>query len=71
MNKTGTFLDDLPAYVRDAYEIVGNQPTYALRNMIHAIDLIPSWEQTGAEWVDAQERLDAAKLVLAYRRRAA
>ncbi len=68
-NRTRTFLDDLPGDVRAAYKIVGNQPTYALRNMVVAIGLTPSWEQSGNRWDETQERLDAVKLILAYRRR--
>ena len=47
----------------EAKAIVGNQPTFALRNMIKALDMLP-WLNTAAD----VERQAAARVVLASRR---
>lgn len=44
--------------------IVGNQPTWALRNMVKALGMLP-WLNTA----DDLERLEAAKVVIRARRR--
>ena len=49
--------------IEEAQAIVGNQPTYALRNMVRALNMMP-WLNTAADI----ERLAAAKVVLKSRR---
>jgi len=46
----------------DAKKIVGNQPRYALRNMVKALSMSP-WLNTAAD----TQRLEAAKILLANR----
>jgi hypothetical protein len=48
--------------VEQAKAIVGNQPTYALRNMVRAINMFP-WINTDADL----ERQEAAKVVIRSR----
>ena len=45
-----------------AREIIGNQPAWAVRRMVHALSLLP-WLNTAEE----DQRLEAAKIVLALR----
>jgi len=49
--------------LQDAKAIVGNQPTYALRNMVKALQMLP-WLNTEED----KQRLAAAKVVLASRK---
>jgi len=49
--------------LNEAKRIVGHQPTYALRDMVTALDSFP-WTLT----VEDKERRDAALVVLASRR---
>jgi hypothetical protein len=49
--------------LEQAKVIVGNQPTFALRNMVRALDMLP-WLNTDKD----RERQAAAKVVLASRR---
>ena len=58
-----TWLDDLPADLRAAYRIVGNQDRASLRNMVRALESLPLLNTA-----DDDKRLAAAKLIL--RRRA-
>jgi hypothetical protein len=46
----------------EARAIVGNQPTYALRNMIRALDMF-AWINTDAD----RERQEAARVVIRSR----
>lgn len=48
----------------EAKAIVGNQPTWALQNMIKALQLLP-WRNTAEDI----ERLEAAKIVIKERRK--
>ena len=48
--------------IEQARKIVGNQPDWAIKNMIKALS-IHSWLNTSED----QERLLAAKIVLKYR----
>ena len=43
----------------EAKKIVGNQPTYALKNMVKALQMLP-YLNTAEEW----KRLEAAQIVL-------
>ncbi len=49
--------------LNDAKEIVGNQPTTALYNMIEALDGPLRYKNTEEEW----QRLEAARIVLRNR----
>ena len=49
--------------LNEAKAIVGNQPTFALRNMVKALDMLP-WLNTDAD----RERQEAARIVLRSRR---
>ena len=60
----GDFRDDLPAQVIKAMQIVGNQPTWSLRNMVFALELMPPWDQTDKK----TQTLAAAKVVLEHRK---
>ncbi len=46
-----------------ARALVGNQPTYALRNMVRALDMLP-YLNTDAD----RERQTAARVILASRK---
>jgi hypothetical protein len=46
-----------------AQRLVGNQPTYALRNMVKALGML-TWLNTPED----ERRLEAAKLILADRK---
>ncbi len=48
--------------IEEAKRIVGNEPTYALRNMVKALDMLP-WLNTD----DDLERQEAARVVLRNR----
>lgn len=43
----------------EAYKIIGNQPTYAVRNMVHALSML-----TFLNTPDDETRLQAAKIWL-------
>lgn len=47
--------------IKKAHAIVGNQPRYAVRNMVKALSL-HTWLNT----VEENERLEAAKIVLRH-----
>lgn len=47
--------------IRRAHSIVGNQPRYALRNMVKALSMLPRLNT-----VEENERLAAAKIVLRH-----
>ena len=47
----------------EAKKIVGNQPTWALKNMVKALNMLP-WLNTDED----KQRLQAAKVVLKTRR---
>ena len=47
----------------EAKKIVGNQPTWALKNMVKALKMLP-WRNTAEDL----ERLTAAKIVLKDRK---
>lgn len=49
--------------VNEAKAIVGNQPTYALRNMVKALNIL-TWLNTEAD----ERRLEAARIVLRDRK---
>jgi hypothetical protein len=49
--------------LEQARKIVGNQPMFALRNMVKALKMC-QWLNTEADW----ERLKAAQLILRNRR---
>lgn len=49
--------------LQEAKALVGNQPTFALRNMVKALNMLPYLNTA-----DDLERLEAAKLVLKSRR---
>lgn len=49
--------------LEEAKSIVGNQPTWALKNMIKALNLFPRLN-TSEDW----KRLEAAKIVLKSRK---
>ena len=48
--------------LEEAKKIVGNQPTWALKNMVKALNMLP-WRNTAEDL----ERLTAAKIVLKER----
>ena len=48
--------------IEEAKKIVGNQPTWALKNMVKALQMLP-WRNT----VEDEQRLIAAKIVLKER----
>jgi len=48
--------------IEEAKKIVGNQPTWALKNMVKALNMLP-WRNTAEDL----ERLTAAKIVLKER----
>ena len=50
---------------QDARKLVGNQPTYALKNMVKALNMLP-WLNTPQD----ERRLEAAKLLIRERREA-
>ena len=58
-----TYLDDMPVALRQAYQIVGNQPMFALKNMVRALESMP-----GLNTEDDELRLSAAKYILSTRR---
>ena len=60
-----TWLDDItdPA-IRQAYKIVGNQPAWALRNMVRALESLPMLNTA-----EDNKRLEAAKFLLRRPRR--
>ena len=47
--------------IRQASSIVGNQPRYAVRNMVKALSMMPRLNT-----VEENERLEAAKIVLRH-----
>ena len=47
--------------IRRAHSIVGNQPRYAVRNMVKALSMMPRLNT-----VEENERLEAAKIVLRH-----
>lgn len=47
----------------EARELVGNQPTWALKNMVKALSMM-TWRNTGED----EKRLAAAKLIIKERR---
>ena len=49
--------------IEEAKKIVGNQPTWALKNMVKALSMLP-WLNTAED----KERLDAAKIILKSRK---
>jgi hypothetical protein len=49
--------------LEEAKKIVGNQPTWALKNMVKALNMLP-WLNTAED----KERLVAAKIVLKDRK---
>jgi hypothetical protein len=49
--------------IEEAKKIVGNQPTWALKNMVKALNMLP-WRNT----VEDEQRLIAAKIVLKDRK---
>lgn len=49
--------------IDQAKKIVGNQPTWALKNMVKALNMLP-WLNTAED----EERLVAAKIVLKDRK---
>ena len=49
--------------IEEARRIVGNQPTFALRNMVTALQMLP-WMNTDED----RERLEAARMVLRDRK---
>ena len=49
---------------QDARELVGNQPTYALRNMVKALNML-TWLNTPED----ERRLEAAEFLIKERRR--
>ena len=53
---------DCPMTIDQAKKIVGNQPTWALKNMVKALQMLP-WRNT----TEDEQRLLAAKVVLKER----
>ena len=53
---------DCPMTIDQAKKIVGNQPTWALKNMVKALQMLP-WRNT----TEDEQRLLAAKVVLKKR----
>jgi hypothetical protein len=49
--------------IEEAKKIVGNQPTWALKNMVKALNMM-TWKNTPEDW----QRLEAAKIVLKDRK---
>jgi hypothetical protein len=49
--------------IEEAKKIVGNQPTWALKNMVKALQMLP-WRNTAED----EQRLIAAKIVLKDRK---
>jgi hypothetical protein len=49
--------------LEEAKKIVGNQPTWALKNMVKALQMLP-WRNTAED----EQRLLAAKIVLKERK---
>jgi len=47
--------------IRQAHAIVGNQPRYAIRNMVKALSMLPRLNT-----VEENERLAAAKILLRH-----
>lgn len=47
---------------KEAWSIIGNQPKWAIRNMVQALKLM-TWRNTNEEW----RRLEAAKICLRTR----
>ena len=47
----------------EAKRITGNQPTWALRNMVKALEMM-TWRNTAEDW----QRLEAAKVILKSQR---
>lgn len=43
----------------EAKRITGNQPTWALRNMVKALEMM-TWRNTAEDW----QRLEAARIIL-------
>ena len=43
----------------EAWKLIGNQPKWAIRNMVYALQLM-TWLNTNEEW----RRLEAAKICL-------
>ena len=54
---------DCPMTIDQAKKIVGNQPTWALKNMVKALQMLP-WRNTPED----EQRLIAAKIVLKERK---
>lgn len=48
--------------MEEAKEIVGHQPTWALKNMVKALNMLP-WRNTDED----KRRLEAAKIILKTR----
>ena len=44
---------------KEAWNIIGNQPKWAIKNMVQALQLM-TWKNTNEEW----RRLEAAKICL-------
>ena len=47
--------------IRKAHAIIGNQPRYAIRNMVKALSMMPRLNT-----VEENERLEAGKVVLRH-----
>ena len=56
-------LESKPMNLIEAKKIVGNQPTWALKNMVKALNMM-TWKNTPEDW----QRLEAAKIVLKDRK---
>ena len=55
--------DDSSMTIEEAKKIVGNQPTWALKNMVKALKMLPALNTA-----EDEVRLEAAKIVLKSRR---
>jgi hypothetical protein len=55
--------EDEQVTLDEARELVGNQPTWALKNMVKALSMM-TWCNTGED----EKRLAAAKLIIKERR---
>jgi hypothetical protein len=56
-------LESKPMNLIEAKKIVGNQPAWALKNMVKALNMM-TWKNTPEDW----QRLEAAKIVLKDRK---
>jgi len=55
--------EDKQVTLDEAKSIVGNQPTWALKNMVKALSMM-TWRNTGED----EKRLEAAKVIIKSRR---